>query len=410
MNDDQIIIYRQRKLYFQIFLPVLLLAFFQLGSYWFYAGYALDIRISTQLLVSACYILTLITIILFVSSSSGKVALKKERQTNLQMYFSVFLLAFSALVLLKPALALLKASAIYGYGAVRSMYFRDPAFRGEIAGSGKFLALITLYLVPSLWFYLYLNLNKVGRIANLTFWGILCVLVLYNAAYSGRFAMYFALYLLILRSFYHGYNVAGVLKKNSVLVLSLLVASFLIVGLRTNLDNSTDTLIDFRNWWRLFEYHNIGPFFLSQKIDENLFDVGYPFQVTIENLFVPLLSLFGMKSSETVYKVYRQAFDNFTLVSEKSDSVYNAFSTFYAYFFYETSWLAPVFAFMFVGCVFLLSFLIKSYSARTKYLMYFSFCLYFSFFQSYSLNVGVIMFLLFYPTYDITIRKLKKYF
>lgn len=393
----------------KLFIPVLFLLFFQLISLYFYNGFNLYISDKTIINVSFFYVFTIAAVLLstlFLYKNYRVVErndiIKFNKKNN---FFIIFL---SLIFVLKPTIILIGLNIEMGGEYVRKAYFSDPNFFNLVYGRGIIATFTNYYIVPFLWFYLIYVMDKDKGSFNFTFYFLLILLIMYNASYSGRFFIYFSLIVLYLRCIVTGISFLGFFRKNIIIILFFILASYFILVNRQYEYGAEINFYD--NMLSIFEYHAIPPYLLSQKIDTGtfVFDQSYyPFRVVVENLLIPIYILFfdGNINDLIYFEHVGNILSDPTLYSNYSMTYYNAYGTMFYFFYADTRIFSPIFVFIMIGYIFLSSKFINDKSIRVKYLAFVSLILYFSLFQAMIFSPGYLLIIFGLPLFYLFFSK-----
>ncbi|SDY50136.1 O-antigen polymerase [Acinetobacter kyonggiensis] len=379
---------------FKIFLPLIILSFFQIIGFFCYDrfNYSYIQNYKVGILILFLYI-SLILPVLFFCIIEKKNKIKFEKVNVNSKYNFIFM--FIALVfLLKPLIVMFGVGYEMGFEYLRINYYTDDSLRTMIYGHPTIATLINFYVIPLLWAYLVFVSNAQNKSANLAFYLILFLLILFNMSYGGRFNIYFGLLILYYKTILNGGNVFNYIRKYSALILLLVFSSFWVLISRRNEDS------DFflQGFVEVLEYHLLPPFILAQSIDFSILNYdGYPFRIVVTSFLAPVSFLLGIDGKLLPYAYYPSLLSEFRLYSFSSNSWYNAFGTLFNFFFVDNGYFAPVLVFIFITYLIYSSFLISSQDKRNKYLVYVSFMLYSSLFQAPIFSPGVIFIILLFP-------------
>lgn len=392
-------------MYFKLFLPVFILIIFQLLSLFFYNGFKYESNIYVITTVAACYIFSLLAIFLFclVSKNYYNGTSLNILNKSSNFYLNSLILFLIFILINKPTFILYQIGSNFGFDYLRQNYYNSDVIRGAAYGNMNLAVLTQMYIVPFFWFYTFLLIDKKDKFSQILFYYLLISLVLLNISYAGRFNIYFAFLVVYLRNIILGESILYFFKKYLYIFALLFFVSMYISNLRIGADGLANDKDDFI---KLFEYHAVQPHFFSQKIlDGTLINDGYIFKLFFEGLFFPIYYIMGFSFSNTTIGYYSSVFGNPTLYSFNTDAYYNAFSTLYAYLFSDYGYFTPIFCFLILTYFLFSSFLISDYSARLKYVGFFSLMFYFSLFQAPLLFPGSLLILFFYPLIFLIFRK-----
>lgn len=377
---------------FRIFLPLLLLILIQLFGFFFYYKFNYNFQSNNNIaiLVFLMYLALMVPVIFLCFMKN------RTKKTNFMVAdkYNYFFIIITLIFLLRPLVLLFGIGFEFGFEYLRVNYYTDDKLRSLIYGHPIIATLINLYVVPILWAYLILISNAINKSSKFAFYFILIFLVLFNLSYGGRFNIYFALLILYYRSVIMGGGVLTFLKKYLFLISILIISSFLMLINRRNED------IGFleRGVLEVLEYHILPPFVLAQSIDLSVLNYeGFPFRTIIYSFFAPLGVIFDIDGKLLPYTYYAALLSEFRLHSFNSGSWYNAFGTFFNFFYVDSGFLAPLFIFIFITYLLFSSYLISDIDKRNKFLIYISFMLYSSLFQAPIMSPGVIFVIFIFP-------------
>ena len=390
-------------MYLKLFLPLIILALIQMLGMLLYDGFSYFLNDETFFVVFLSYFFFICSIFFICYFSDGNK--KKLPQNNENFNFKDFIVFISTIFfIVKPSIMLFTIGNEFGYDYVRANYFSDNSFKELIFGNLTISLLTQIYVVPFLWFYVFLLMGSENKYKKTLFYFVLLSLVSFNLAYAGRFYIYFALIALYLKNIIDGNNFVFFVKKYLLFSITLIFLALLMANLRVREDGVATGNKDFL---MLLEYHLLPPYFLGQKIDEgNLILLGYPFRTLIEGIFAPILPLFDILVQNIPQLKYPSNFDNPTLYSKYTDSYYNAFSTFFAYIYADFGYFTPIVSFIFVSYLFFTSFFIKNQILRIKYIGYLCLMFYFSLFQATIFSSGTLLVVFFVPLFCLIKSKL----
>lgn len=380
----------------KIFIPVILLALFQLCGFFLYTGFNLQVKIDTQLIIFGYYLIFIFTLI-----SCSFIFEKNEKISKYECNFliKIMFLIFSTFLILIPAIKIFIMGQVIGYDVMRVEFYSNPAIINKAFGSGMIFSISNYYLIPCLWFFLFFLTGDTGKWSAFTFYFILIVLILYNTSYGGRFNVYFSLIVLYLRNIMMGNGLYLFLKKNILLLFVLLSSSFIVFFNRNTEGASSNE----HGLMSLLEYHLLPPYILAEKMDSNLIIMGnpemFPFKDFYYVFFAPFKYILGLPVTDIPSFRYQILFNDFTLTSNVTGLYYNAYSTLFPYFYEQYGLLSFFMIFVYFFIFFSLSFLIGNHDVRVKYLAFFSFSLYISLFQSLIFSPGFLSVLIFVPLY-----------
>lgn len=385
-------------MYFKIFYPLIILSLFQVFSLIFYQGFSYRVGDASFLLVLSCYFSFLFSIFLGCSIFCKK-KINFEFKYDKYNWKDLCIFMLTLFFIVKPTIILFGLTNEYNYDYVRTNFFSSNSFKELVFGNLTISLVTQIYVVPLLWFYVFLLINQKNKIKIFLFYFLLISLVAFNLSYAGRFYIYFAIIVLYMKNLIEGHSLIGFFKRHMIIVISLIFFSLLMANLRANKDGLATTNHDFLV---LMEYHLLPPYFLAQKIDDGSLDlVGYPFRTLIEGVFAPILPYLGLLVQDIPQLKYLAIFNDSTLYSNYSGNYYNAFSTFFAYVYADYKYLSPIFVFCFVFFIFYTSYFIKDQNLRVKYLAYICLMFYFSLFQSTIFTSGTMLLMLMIPFYHL---------
>ena len=388
-------------MYLKIFYPIFFLITLQVLGFFIYNGFQVELDQNIVYLVIACYLFTSFAILLFCFNSKNSYDEKKPIifyvKSNREIYLNFLLLILILLFINKPTFLLYTIGSEFGFDYLRQNYYNSDSIRGVAYGNMTFAVLTQMYIVPILWFYLFLIMDKKHKFSIFLFHYLLVSLILLNLAYAGRFNIYFAFLVLYLRNVILQEGFLNFIKKYTIIFSLLFFVSMYISNLRVGAEGLANDADDFI---KLLEYHIAQPYFFAQKIsDGTLINDGYIFKIFLEGLFFPIYYLMGVSFSDTTIGYYSTIFGNPTLYSYNTHAYYNAFSTLYAYLFSDYGYFTPIFCFIIISYLLYSSLLIYNFSYRLKYLGYLSLMMYFSLFQAPILFPGTLLILFFYPIF-----------
>lgn len=379
-------------MYLKIFTPVFFLLLLQIIAFLIYGGFILNVSNSVFFLVIFGYLAILISIIITKNHFGINGRLDRYILNKNIKLISIFIILF---FLLRPIVVMIGISSTLGQDYIRYNFFYDKQLQIQIFGS-IFMSSFTLsYIIPISWFLVVLLIGSKDKLGVILFYIFLLALVVFNASYAGRFNMYFALLMIYFRSVYIGDGFNKFFLKNSYIFIFVFIYSFFILFIRQN-KNSND--FGYNDLLMLLEYHILQPFFLSQKImsSEIVFE-GFPFKVVLTSFFAPIYYILGFKGDSIPISYYPQILNDYTLYSQYTGSIYNAYATFMAYFYIDFGFFYPL-AIVFSWLVILVfSLMIKSKELRVLYLIFISFSLYASLFQAFILSTGAMLIIGLFP-------------
>lgn len=384
-------------MYIKIFYPVIFLLLLQIISYFTLDRYFLETKESTNILILVSYIALLLVIILFsVKEKKYNYNIISETiNKNLKMNILVF--GLTLLFILRPTILLIGMNIEFGADQVRYMFYNADGIYKQVYGIGILGTIANYYIVPFLWFYALFISDRKDRFSIFLFYFIVIILSVYNASYAGRFFIYYALIAIYMRYLILGISLKGVLFKIIFFVLLSFFSSIYIVNSR-NVSN----MLDYTGMLQsIYDYHVGGVFFLAQKLETVQPLVNnelHLFRVIYEGLFSPIFYALGRPLGDlTVVYHVGYILSEATLYNKDSGTFFNAFSTFFYFFFLDYGFFAPIFIFVIIGYVLFSSNFISNYSSRLKYLAYISLVLYFSFFTGVFFMPGYLMVIFFVP-------------
>lgn len=392
----------------KLFIPVILLAIIQLVAFFYYSGFSFIPDIFSKYLVSSFYIFFIFSILFFCFFSKEKNKknfLEKNQELKINR-MDLLVLFFCILLIVKPTIIMLIMGNTLGFDYVRSNFFSSDIIRGKAFGNMTLAILVQNYFVPFLWFYTVMMINhENSKKREFIFYLFLFSLILFNLSYAGRFYIYFSIIALYIKSIIQQGSLFTFFRKYLAISSMLIFLSFFILELRKGEEqiaqDQPNTLL------MLLEYHILQPFFFSQKVyNGEIYHDGYPFRTLIEGVFAPIFYFLGTDLKELQQGQYPIIFSNFTLYSNYSDSYYNAFATFFPYFYSDYGVLAPIFLFFIMIYILFSSNLISGRDIRIKFLGFIALMLYFSLFQSMILSYGCLIIIFLFPVVNYIWTKL----
>lgn len=388
---------------FSLFIPVIFICFFQAISLFLFDWFEPKAQYVDKLFVLFLY-LSVVLSILCCSYLYDKWNLldKEPISIGLNNGYILSLVLILSFIFVFITVKINIYAYVVGFDRIRDEFFLNQEFRASLFGGMFFDWVFNIFLIPFSWlFVIYLGYTTEYK---KWFYGLLLIISLYNISIAGRFSIYYAFNILVIRfTYFNGFKFKFLIKL-IMLVLIIVLLSSLILTLRDDNISFTESINS------LIDYHIIPPFFLINKMQEGF---GYPsfsnipFYTVFSSFLLSIMKLIGAYQGDVPYYYFATYLNDFTLYSELTKSDYNAFSTVFPFFIVEYSFLAPLFVFLFFSILFL-SCIFVEYKYRKVYITFLILYVYFSFFKYEIASPGFQFFVVFILLYSLTKRVVQK--